>query len=371
MQLSPFSLERYFAEHEFTAPLLLSPSDCESWRMEELLALADEEALSLWKNLALGYTQSEGHPRLREAVARLYEGIEAADLLGVIPCEGILLAMHALLEPGDHVLATHPTYQSLHEVARSIGCRVEAWGPGESGFEIETALTRLRPETRALVVNFPHNPTGATLSPADFRSLLSAAEERGIVVFSDEMYRFAEYQESDRLPAACEISSLAISLGGLSKPFGLPGLRVGWLATRNRGVLGRMAELKDYTTLCGSAPSEILALIALGARRQILKRNGEILRSNLAQLTTFMGEHADLLSWSPPQAGPVTLVRHNLALSDDEFAERLLSQGLLVAMGTHFQAQAGSFRVGFGRRSFGQALERLRSFLAGFRASKG
>lgn len=363
MQLSPFSLERYFAEHEFSAPFLLSPSDCESWSLEELLALADGEGLMLWQNLTLGYTQSEGHPRLREAVADLYDGVEAADVLGVIPCEGILLAMHALLRPGDHVLATHPTYQSLHEVAGSIGCEVEAWRPGDSGFELQTALAGLRADTRAVIVNFPHNPTGMTLSPADFRALLSAADERGIVVFSDEMYRFAEYHDSERLPAACELSPLSISLGGLSKPFGLPGLRAGWLSTRNRRLLKRMAELKDYTTLCGSAPSEILALIALGAREQILKRNGEILCSNLARLTTFMDENVDLLSWSPPQAGPVTLVHHNLPLSDDEFAGRLLEQGLLVATGTHFQAEPGCFRIGFGRRNFSQALEKLQSFL--------
>ena len=163
MEIAPFQLERYFAKYEFSARYLLSSSDCEAVSMADLLAKADRDISLLWEELKLGYTESWGHPLLREAIAELYTDLEAKDVLVIVPEEGIFLSMHALLDPGDHVVCTYPGYQSLHEVARSIGCELSTWEPDEGRgwfFNIQDLGSLMREGTKLVVVNFPHNPTG-------------------------------------------------------------------------------------------------------------------------------------------------------------------------------------------------------------------
>lgn len=359
MQLEPFHLERYFARHEFSAPYLLSPSDCEAWTLQELLALADDESRALWEGLALGYTDSQGHPRLLEEIRGLYDG--GVHALEVVPVEGILLAMLALLEPGDEVVATAPAYQALHEVARARGCRVVPWRPGPGwSFDVDQGLGLMTGRTRMLVVNFPHNPTGALPTRGEFTRLLHGADRRGVRVFSDEMYRWSEYDPTDRLPSACEVLPGALALGGLSKPFGLPGLRVGWIASQDPEVLAQIGRCKDYTTICWSAPSEVLALMALKAREHLLARNQAILEGNLALLDEFVRAHPEWLSWTRPRAGSVAFPRLQTRASVEELAEDLVTRhGVMMAPGSLFGYPGDHFRVGFGRRRFPQVLERF------------
>ena len=257
MQIPPFELERYFARYEFSARYLLSSSDCEALTLKALLGMANEEHRRMWEEMTLGYTESPGHPRLRNAIAGLYNGLEVEDTLVVAPEEGIFLLMHALLKPGDHVICTFPGYQSLYEIPRTIGCKVSLWEPEETSgwqFDLDRLATLLQPDTRLVVVNFPHNPTGALPSRETFEALIDLLEKRGIYLFCDEMYRGLEFAPGTTLPAACETYNQAVSLAGLSKAYGLPGLRIGWLATRDRPLLTRAAQLKDYTTICASAP---------------------------------------------------------------------------------------------------------------------
>ncbi len=307
--LKPFALERFFARYEFAARYLLSSSDCESLSLEELLTLADADSRERWRELRLGYTESQGLPALRAEIAGLYQSLAPADVVVLTPEEGIFLAMHALLEVGDHVVAVAPAYQSLAEVARSIGCDVTPWalGAGESGWQLDLGeLARsLTPRSRLLIVNFPHNPTGYLPSRADFEAIVAIARERDLWLFADEMYWLLEHDPARRLPSACDVYEKAVALCGLSKSFGLPGLRIGWLATRARGLVARVLALKDYTTICHSAPSEVLALVALRARDALLARNLEIVRANLALAEGFFAAHADLLRWLSPTAGSV------------------------------------------------------------------
>src|SRR5262245_58818329 len=265
MRIKPFLLERYCAQHEFTVPLSLSSSDCDGWAMSELLQLADDETRDLWEELRLGYTQTLGLPLLRAEIARLYRGIDADDVIFVTPAEGIFLAMNCLLEKGDHVVCTFPGYQSLYQIARSIGCNVSRWQADEARgwrFDPKDLQRLIRPQTRLVVLNFPHNPTGYMPSPEDFQEMMAIAEHHGARVFSDEMYRLLQWPPQSGLPSAVELSDQAVALFGMSKTFGLAGLRLGWLVVRDADLRGRLAAFKDYTTLCASGPSEILALIA-------------------------------------------------------------------------------------------------------------
>ena len=266
---------------------LLSPSDCESLSMDELLQMAAPASLDLWQGLRLSYTESQGHPLLRSEVARLYQHIPPENVIIAAPEEAIFIAMQTLLKPGDQVVAIAPAYQSLHEIARSIGCEVTDWSlePGPDGnwhLDLDQLEDSLTARTRLLVINFPHNPTGYTLTRSELDSVIGLARKHDLYLFSDEMYRLLEYEPAMRLPAVCDLYEKGISLSGLSKSFALPGLRIGWLATQESALMERWLAFKDYTTICNSAPGEILGMIALQNKERIIRRNLDIIQENIA-----------------------------------------------------------------------------------------
>ncbi len=368
MRLPDFEIERFFARFEFNTEYLLCASDCQSLSVSDLLAMetgASERLEQLW----LGYTESRGSPALRRQIGGLYQSISPDNVLVVAGAEeGIFLAVQAILEAGDHVVVQSPGYQSLYEIARGIGCEVSLWTMREeNGWEPNPDdLDRLlRPSTKLIVINNPHNPTGYLMPASMLRRLCGIADERGIVLFSDEVYRGLEYRQEEQLPAACDLSERAVSLGVMSKAYGLGGLRIGWIATRDRKALARMEALKDYTTICSSAPSELLAEIALRHGESIMSRNRTLVTSNLALLRTFFERHADFVAWQPPKAGPIAFPR--LLLGDVEaFSSRAASQcGVLLLPGTVYGDRQHHFRLGFGRANMPQALERFEAWLAG------
>jgi aspartate/methionine/tyrosine aminotransferase len=368
VQIRPFTLERYFAKHEFSARYLLSSSDCESVPMEELLDRAGPEADRLWRELRLGYTESAGHPLLRAEVAGLYREVKPAGVMVAAPEEAIFVAMVALLAPGDHVVAIAPAYQSLHELPRALGCAVAPWtlrlGPGGWEVDLDELERSITPATRLIVLNFPHNPSGHTITREELDRIVEIARRRGIVVFSDEMYRLLEHDEVDRLPAICDLYELGISLSGLSKVFGLPGLRIGWLATSMPDVIERAIAVKDYTTICSGAPSEVLAIIALQARSALLERALAIVRANLMAARLFFAEHATKLAWIEPRAGSVAFPRWVGEGTVEGFCrEALATQGVMIVPGGLFDYPGNHFRIGLGRRNLPEALARLGAML--------
>ena len=369
MRIADFALERYFAQYEFHVRHVLCASDVEPLPLTDLIALADDETRTLWDTLRLGYSESAGHPLLRTEIARLYESVESEEVLTFTGAEeGIFLSMHALLSTGDHAIVTWPAYQSLYEVARSAGASVTLVPLDDRNWQLDPdlLLAEIRPNTRVIVVNFPHSPTGAHLSRNAFDYLTRATESRGITLFSDEVYRYLEIDEASRLPAGVDLGRRSLSLGVMSKAFALAGLRVGWIATHDRDLLSRMNRLKDYTTICGSAPSEILALMALRAREKVVRRSREIIARNLPLLDDFFSRQETRFSWVRPRAGSVGFPRlcTNVAGAVDDFCARLVqSEGVLLLPGSQFQHPGNHFRIGFGRTDMPQALERLEDFI--------
>jgi aspartate/methionine/tyrosine aminotransferase len=367
MQLPPFKLERYFAKYEFTTQYLLSSSDCESMTIGELLAL-EPEAEAQFHRHWLGYTESQGSPTLRRAISQIYSTIQPHEVLVHTGAEeAIFLFMHAALQAGDHVIVHFPCYQSLLDVARGIGCEVTVWRASEQeGWALDfTELERnIRSNTRAIVLNSPHNPTGYLMSQELFAEVNRLAIENGLILFSDEVYRESEYDPADRLPAACDGNELAISLGVLSKTYGLPGLRIGWIATHNAEIYNKMAMLKDYTTICNSAPSEFLAELALRHRDELARRSVVLIASNLRILDEFFSHHADRVSWIRPKAGPIAFPR--LIGEDVEtFCHDLVSKAnVLLLPGSIFDDDENHLRIGFGRRNVPEAIARLDEFLS-------
>lgn len=369
MDAGTFELERYFSRFEFSTRHLLASSDCESVAMTELVSWADDECRGLWESLRLGYTESPGLPQLRAAVAAMYDGVAAADVLEIVPEEGIFLTMNALLRPGDHVIVTWPGYQSLFSLAESIGCEVTYWRPDEArGWRFDPAAVRsaLRPSTRMIVANFPHNPTGYLPTREEYEELLAIAAEAGVHLFSDEMYRWLEQDPAERLPSAVERYDGAITLCGLSKTFALPGLRVGWLASRDTAALGKVAVAKDFTTICGSAPSEVLALIGLRNAERLVRRSRAITGANLDRLDAFFATWPEVFTWTRPRAGSIGLARIHAAEGARAFCERLVAEaGVFLAPSGVFGYGDEHVRFGFGRETLPEGLAALDTWLRG------
>jgi aspartate/methionine/tyrosine aminotransferase len=362
--LPAFAIERYFAVHEFAVPYLLCASDVEPLSMHELLAFADDETRDQWDSLMLGYTETLGAPALRRAIAGLYDTLEGDDVIGVVGAsEALFILFSALIRPGDHVVALWPAYQSLYDLARAQGAEVELVElRPEDGWklDLDRIAAAVRPTTRAIVVNLPHNPTGMLPTSAELAALAELAERHGATLVCDEVYRGLEQDPADRLPAAADLSASAVSVGVLSKTYALAGLRVGWLATRNRELLDAASQVRDYTSRCSPAPSEVLGTIALRAAPALVERSRSIIAANLPLVDALMAEHADRLDWVRPSAGSIGFPRYRGGEGIDAFNERLVAeQGVLLLPGQVYGYGDGRFRLGFGRRNLPEAIDRL------------
>jgi len=367
MRPGDFKLERFFARHEFQAPYLLCCSDCESLSVQDVLDLqpgSAEEFHRLW----LGYTESQGSPALREEIASLYQNISPGQ---VLVHSGAEEAIHnicaALLQPGDHVIVQMPCYQSMAELPRSCGCQVTAWQlrPAAAGWlaDLDELQALITPQTRLIIVNSPHNPTGHLFTPEEWQRLIELAAQQDIILFADEVYKYLEHEQAP-LPWACDLYENAVSLGVMSKSFGLPGLRIGWIATANRGIFRAMASFKDYTTICNSAPSEFLATLALRHRSTILERNRSLVKNNLLLLDKFFARHQDKFDWLRPQGGPIAFPAFRNSASASHYAEELVAScGILLLPGSCYDYDDRHFRIGFGRANFPEVLQRWEEHL--------
>ncbi len=374
MRIADFALERYFARWEFAVKHVLGASDVEGWRLAELLELADAETRQMWVGLHLGYTESTGHPRLRAEIAGLYDSLVADDVLVFAGAEeAVFCLFNTSVTAGDHVIVTWPGYQSLYEVARAAGAHVSLHALREDdgwSLDVDRLIRSFRPETRIVVVNAPHNPTGMLPSEADWRHLAAACAAARIRLVADEVYRFLEHDGAATLPAGADLDARNISIGGVSKSVALAGLRIGWLATRDRAVLDRCARLKDYTTICSSAPSEVLALIGLRAKERVLARSREIVAANLAVLDGFFARHADTLAWVRPGGGSIGFPRlvpgGPAGSSADHFSAELVERtGVLLLPSSTFGFGDSHFRIGLGRSDLPGAIEAVDGFLGG------
>jgi aspartate/methionine/tyrosine aminotransferase len=367
MQLPPFKLERYFARYEFKTEFLLCSSDCEAMSIEDLLGL-EPGAAEKFQQVWLGYTESQGSPALRAEICRLYEMIQPEDILVHTGAgEAIFLFMFAAFKEYDHVIVHSPGYQSLAEVARAAGCDTSPWMAREENnwaLDLDELRHLMRTNTKAIILNTPHNPTGYLMSRQDFEAVNKFAQENNLLFFSDEVYRESEYDPSTRLPAACDLGEHAISLGVTSKTYGLAGLRIGWIATKNKKIYDKMASLKDYTTICNSAPSEFLAEVAMRNRHKLVERNLGIIKNNLSVMDDFFARHTKLFSWVRPQAGSMGFPRYR-GRDVEIFCDELVKKaGVLLLPGSVYDDARNHFRLGLGRKNLPQAVERVDEFLS-------
>jgi len=370
--LPEFRLETFFSRWEFAARHHLTASDAQTITMAELLELADDEDRHAWQTLSLGYTRTFGDPVLRRVIAETYEHADADDVICFAGAEEALyLAMQVLLGPGDHAVVVTPNYQAAETVPLAL-CPVTgvALDPDRDwALDLDAVAAAIRPETRVVSVNFPNNPTGAVPDAADFARLARLCDERGIHLLSDEVYRGLELDPTRTLPQAADLSPGALSLNVTSKSLGLPGLRIGWITCRDRGLRARLERAKHYTTICNSAPSEVLARIALKSRPRILARNRAIIAANLPAFDAFFAEFAELFSWRAPAGGCVAYPRYLGVDGVERFCAALLEEaGVLLLPASVYRSEltptpADRFRIGVGRHAPEPALEAFASWL--------
>lgn len=367
MKLKDFALECYFGKYEFSAPYLLAQSDCEAMSARELLAMepgAEAAYLDTW----LGYTETWGDPALRKQVATLYRTLKAQDILMLCGAqEGILAYMNVLLDTGDHAIVMCPNYPSAWEAIRGIeGCQLSFWHihDGDSGWYVDFDELRslIRPNTKLIAVNSPNNPTGFTFTNDQLRQLCDICREHGLHLFCDEVYRGLELDGIPRT-AAADLYEKAVSLGVMSKAYGLAGLRVGWFASRDRALLEKLVRFKHYTSICNAAPSEFLSRIALLHGDAVLARNRQIIRENLRLAEGFFARYPHVFSPRAICAGPIAFHKL-LPEAAHAFCERAVEKkGVLLLPGSVYGDYPAYFRMGYGRKSFGENLQKLEEFL--------
>jgi aspartate/methionine/tyrosine aminotransferase len=379
VKIEPFALERWMTTWETQVEFDIAESGILPLTVNDLLDFAGpaerERTLARLLDTRLGYSEAPGSHELRALLAATYRATGPENILvttGAI--EANFLAFNVLLEPGDHVVAVYPAYQQLYSVPRAIGCDVSLWHlRPEKGFRYDLdELARLvTPRTKLIVVNTPHNPTGAMLSAADLARVYDLATSLGARVLCDEAYRWLDIPGSAPLaPPLRDLGDAAISIGTVSKPFGLPGLRIGWLAGPADFIAACWA-MRDYVSLSPGKLNDALAVLAFQHRDRIVARNRAIVEQNLATAEQWFAEHQDVVSWMPPRGGLLALLRYNLDLSSRELADRLAGEySVMLAPGSAFGFEY-HLRLGIGQEPaiFAEGLARTAACLADLRAA--
>jgi aspartate/methionine/tyrosine aminotransferase len=388
LTLPSFRLEAFFAQWEFAARHHLTASDGQTVTVGELLEIAGTDPAELL-GLELGYVPTTGTDALREAVAGTFAGTARGGRAAVAPQdvlafagaeEALLLALSELLSPGDHAVVTVPNYQAMESVPIATGAEVTGlplWtGSGESlrwTLDVDRVRAALRPTTKVVAVNVPNNPTGFVPDLDAWLALAALCEERGIVLFSDEVYRGVEADPARTLPPAVEVCATGMTLDVTSKSLGLPGLRVGWLVSRDRALLGRIEARKHWTSICNAGPSELLATLAVRNAGALRARLRAVLDANTKTFDAFFADHAQWFDWQAPDGGCVAFPRYRGPDGVEEFCARILAErGVLLLPASLYASDlatvpADRFRIGLGRRDPEPALAEVAAFLAGQR----
>lgn len=369
MKIKPFLTEHFYAQYEFTTPYQLCNSDCETLTVDELLKMANISWDDFGK-LSLGYTETLGNPELRKQISATYLSVHPSEVIVLgTPVEGIYLVAQAVLEPGDEVIVLSPAYDALINTFEHVvgASHVHKWEfiPAENHWELDfSQLQRLiSPQTKLLVVNFPHNPTGYLPSQSQLDELARITEQHNMILFCDEMYFGLVHSDNKEIKSAIDVTPRAIVLSGLSKTYGLPGLRTGWLIVKDEEIRKNLVDWKFYTSICPPAPSEFLAMAALKVRDQLILRSVQRIEQNLQLADIFFQRWWDLFQWRRPIAGSVALVGMHVD-SVTRFAEEMAEKaGVLIQPAMTLGSTDQYLRMGFGRAAFPEALERFEAYL--------
>lgn len=370
--LPDFRLENHFSKWEFKARYHMTASDAEAMSMRDLLAMATPAEREAFEGMWLGYTETFGAPDLRAAIAATYAKQSALDILCFAGAsEGIFVANQVILDQDSHAIVVTPNYQS-HETLPNAIC--EATGvplePSDNwSLDIDRVAAAIRPNTRLVTINFPHNPTGAILPLDRYEALVKLCRKHGIYILHDEIFNGLGETGTRHLPFIADIYERGLSLNVMSKSFGLPGLRVGWIACQDAEIVSKMERLKHYLSICNSGPSERLTMIALRNKDRILARNCAIVDENLPKWDAFFARHSELFEWQRPDGSCMAFPRYKGADGVEAFCASLVEEsGVLFLPSTIYSSVLGPtptdrLRLGFGRANLDEGLAALNAHL--------
>ena len=370
--LSDFKLETYFSKWEFKATHHMTASDAESLSLRDLLSMASEEDRQAYENMWLGYTETYGAPDLREAIAQIYQRQSAENVLCFAGAsEGIYAANKVLLDGNSHAIAITPNYQSHESLPLSIcettGVPLDA--DDNWSLDIDAIASAIKSNTKLLTINFPHNPTGAMLPTDRLNALVELCRKHGIYILSDEIFNGLGRTGTSYAPYIADIYEKGLSLNVMSKAYGLPGLRIGWIVCADLNVLSKMERTKHYLSICNSGPSERLAKIALANRQKLLDRNCKLIDENLVKLNEFFDKHCDLFDWQVSDGSCMAFPRYKGIDGVENFTAQLLDKvGVLLLPSSIYISDLGEtpadrFRIGFGRKGIDKGLAAMDQYI--------
>jgi hypothetical protein len=362
MRIETFAMERMQSTWENRVAFNLSESGVHPLRVRELIDLAGGARAETERVLdqELVYTQSNGTPELRRAIASLYPGA-TEDHVEVTNggSEANYLAVWHLVEPGDEVVMMVPNYMQAWGLARGFGARLRPWALGEREAggrrrwrpDLDELASLVSNRTKLLLICNPNNPTGARLDAADLDAIAAIAGRHGAWVLADEIYRGAEL-DGRETPSMWGRSDRVIITSGLSKAYGLPGLRIGWIVGPPP-LVASLWSYHDYTTIAPGALSDHLARLALDppVRARILERTRGIIRTNYGVVRDWLGGHGDAFDHIAPEAGAIAYVKYRQGINSTELVTRLRdAHSVLIVPGDHFHMD-GYLRIGFGSQT--------------------
>lgn len=349
MKIKAFGVEEWLNQWESQATWDLAQSTVASLTLEELLELAGVDKIA-WANdmfkEKLNYGHIEGSSRFKELVAGLYQTVQPEGILQTNGATGgNLLALYALLEPGDHVLALDPTYQQLTDIPRSLGARVETVALHEEdhwALPVNELLDKIGPETKMICLNSANNPTGTCASVEDLAPLIEAARKVGAYILIDEVY--LPFNNPHVRPIV-DLYEKGISVNSLSKSFSLPGIRIGWTATSPE-IADVFRKYRDYTMICGGVLNDHLACLALEAKDNILARNQAICAKNYQLLREWVNQEPSV-SLVLPELVSTSFIKLDLKRPVEDFCIDLLkTKGVLLVPGSAY-GREGYARLGY------------------------
>lgn len=322
-------------------------------------------------DVRLRYGYHRGKPELRNIIAGQYEGLNADNILVTTGAsEANFAVVSALVNPGEHVIIEHPNYPSLYEVPRSLGCDVSLFTLRyENKFrpDLDELEKMIRPDTKLISITHPNNPTGSMISRDDLDNIIAMAENHGIPLLSDETYQFLTPGEA-MLPPAAVLSENAVSITSMSKCYGLPGIRTGWMASRNRSWIDHCVAVREQVSISNNALSEVITARVLEDKEFYLARARQRIQTNLAVLKEWM-ERQSALEWIPPEAGVVCFPRfkQEIDIDPEEFFRMAAEKyRTFIVPGRCFEMNPRHFRIGFGADAdeLGEGLKRLEKALS-------
>ena len=370
--LPDFKLETHFSKWEFKVRYHMTASDAEAMSMQDLLSMASDEERTAFEELWLGYTETFGAPDLREVIAATYENLAASDVLCFAGAsEGIFAANQVILNSDSHAIVVTPNYQSHETLPKSI-CDVTGvpLDPEDNwSLDIDRIAAAIKQNTKLVTINFPHNPTGAILPLERYMAIVQLCRKYGIYILHDEIFNGLGETTTQHLPFIADVYERGLSLNVMSKSFGLPGLRIGWIACQDAEVISKMERMKHYLSICNSGPSERLTMIALRNKSKILARNCAIVDENLKKWDVFFAKYLDLFDWKRPDGSCMAFPRYNGADGVDAFCKSLVEEsGVLFLPSTIYSSELGytptdRFRLGFGRSNLDEGLAALETHM--------